>query len=485
MDRPIVFTEDRRLMAVFAGAGIGLLGAAAALLLVLEGPVVTFGLVIGGLVGLYLLTSLDAALVVVMATVALLPFGTFPIKIAFTPSLIDCALAGFLTVYLFQWMTGKRRVFHLTPVSWTIFALMGLMLFTFILGTAHARPNMNLMKTFVELLLSISMALVLADVANDITTLRRVTMILLLAGAVSALVGIVLWQLPDDLAEQILVRLARVGYPNGGVLHYREDGVQVLNERAIGTWIAPNTYGSFLMMVGALAGVQGVARFPVVRWRWLALTCFGVIGLALFLSDSRGAFLGLVAGLGTAAVLRYRKLLWIGIAAGLLALPLPQTQAYLNKFAAGFTASDLETQMRLGEYKDALNLIERYPVFGVGFSGVPEIDLYTAVSSTYLTVAVTMGLVGLAVYLLTLASILGWGLSWWRILQHNDWLADVWLGLLGGIVGALIGGIVDHFYFNPQFQATSFLLWSFIGLFLAATRIVWEHHLRAEAAASP
>ncbi|MBZ0310413.1 MAG: O-antigen ligase family protein, partial [Anaerolineae bacterium] len=390
--------------------------------------------------------------------------------------------AGFLTVYLFQWMTGKRREFHLTPVSWTIFALMGVMIFTFILGTGHARPNMNLLKTLVELLLSIGMALVLADVANESHTLRRVTLILLLMGTVSAVVGIILWQLPDNLAEQSLIRLARVGYPNGGVLHYREDGVQVLNERAIGTWIAPNTYGSFLMMVGALAGVQGVARFPVMKRRWLAILSFALIGLALFLSDSRGAFVGLVVGLGAAAVLRYRQLLWVGLVAGLIALPLPQTQPYIDKLMAGFTASDLETQMRLGEYKDALNLIERYPVFGVGFSGVPEIDLYTAVSSTYLSVAVYMGLVGLAVYLLTLGSIVGWGLRWWPVLKQDDQLADVWLGLLGGIIGALVSSIVDHFYFNPQFQATSLMLWSLIGLFLAATRIAWERTINLTAA---
>lgn len=227
--------ENDRLMAIGAGLAVGILGSVFALLLVLEGVVVTFGLLFGILVGLYVLTSLDAALVIVMATVALLPFGTFPIKIAFTPSLLDCALAGFLTVYVFQWMTGRRREFHLTPVSWTIFLLVGVIVFTFILGTRYARPNMNLLKTFMELLLSISMALILADVANDIKTLRRMVMILLVAGAVSGAIGTVLWLLPDDTAEQILVRLARFGYPDGGVLHYREDGVEVLNERAIGT----------------------------------------------------------------------------------------------------------------------------------------------------------------------------------------------------------------------------------------------------------
>ena len=45
--------------------------------------------------------------------------------------------------------------------------------------------------------------------------------------------------------------------------------------------------------------------------------------------------------------------------------------------------------MRFGEYKDALTLIERYPLFGVGFTGVPDIDLYLGVSMLYLIIART------------------------------------------------------------------------------------------------
>ena len=41
-------------------------------------------------------------------------------------------------------------------------------------------------------------------------------------------------------------------------------------------------------------------------------------------------------------------------------------------------------------------LIARYPIFGVGFTGVPDIDLYLGVSMLYLIIAENMGLVGLA-----------------------------------------------------------------------------------------
>ncbi len=73
-------------------------------------PLIATGIVLGVLVALYVLTSVNAALYAVIAVMALLPFGTFPIKIGFTPTLLDGAMGAFLMVYLFQWMTGTAHL---------------------------------------------------------------------------------------------------------------------------------------------------------------------------------------------------------------------------------------------------------------------------------------------------------------------------------------------------------------------------------------
>lgn len=83
------------------------------------------------------------------------------------------------------------------------------------------------------------------------------------------------------------------------------------------------------------------------------------------------------------------------VVAGLLFLLLPVTQGYIARFVEGIQGQDLATQMRFGEYKDALILIQRYPVFGVGFAGTPDIDIYLGVANVYFTIAEVMGLVGL------------------------------------------------------------------------------------------
>jgi uncharacterized membrane protein YeaQ/YmgE (transglycosylase-associated protein family) len=117
----------------------------------------------------------------------------------------------------------------------------------------------------------------------------------------------------------------------------------------------------------------------------------------------------------------------------------------------------------------------------VGFTGVPDIDLYVGFANTYLTIASYAGLVGLTAFAVVMGSLIAWGLRWWRVIRQDEDLNDIWLGLLAGIIGALVGGIFDHFYFNPQYQATSMLLWSFVGMFLATTRIVWERQSRPAA----
>src|SRR5690606_2490792 len=129
-----------------------------------------------------------------------------------------------------------------------------------------------------------------------------------------------------------------------------------LSERAIGTSVDPNSLGGLLLMIGALVGPQIATRKPLFR-RWVIRGIAGLIFLALILTFSRGAMLGLAAGLGFVAVARYRRLIPYMLIAALLLLVLPVTQTYIARFLEGFQGSDLATQMRFGEYKDAMRLI--------------------------------------------------------------------------------------------------------------------------------
>ena len=137
----------------------------------------------------------------------------------------------------------------------------------------------------------------------------------------------------------------------------------------------------------------------------------------------------------------------------------------------GLQGQDLATQMRFGEYKDALILIGRYPWLGVGFAGAPEIDVYLGVSSAYLIMAEEMGLVGVAGFGLIMAAVFGWSFVNRQAVYADERLAPVWLGVHAALAAALTVGLADHYFFNIDFQPSGAIFWIFVGLCLAATRL--------------
>jgi O-antigen ligase len=181
---------------------------------------------------------------------------------------------------------------------------------------------------------------------------------------------------------------------------------------------------------------------------------------------------GVVAALGLVALLRYRRFLFVLLVAGLLLLLLPQTQAYLSHMIAGFRIEDRATQMRVGEYRDTLKLIQRYPWLGVGFVGTPDIDLYLAVAMIYLTVLGQMGIVGLIVFMMVMVVYLGYVYRAWRVLPREASLEPYLLGYGAAIFGSLVAGLFDHTLLTYPHAVA--LLWFVLGLGAASARLALQ-----------
>jgi polysaccharide biosynthesis protein PslJ len=465
--------QNPRTHALIIGISIGVIGGLIGLLLAVAGPTIAIGAVVGALVAIYILTDVSVALYGVIAVVALIPFGTLPFKIGVTPTFLDMAMGAFVVVYLFQWMTGRRQQLQLTPIHALVAVYMLWLILSFALGLRYAPPTSAKLRQFAEALLSIGMVFILVDLLREPAMLRRLMLVFMLAMGAQAVVTVGLYVLPDDLTERLLVRLARIGYPNGGVIRYIEDN-PALAERAIGTWVDPNALGGVLAISASMIAPQFFAQKPVLRWRWFTLILLAVVAAGLFLTFSRASILGFAIGLFFIGVMRYRRYIPVLIAGGLLLLLLPQMQIFVERFIQAFTGADLATQMRLGEYSDSLRLISQYPIFGVGFTGTPGINFYSDVASTYLIMANQIGLVGVAIFVLTIAAVFAYGLRAWRLVRNNIELDSIHLGVHAALLTVLVNAVADHYFFRIDFQASVALFWLVVALALTSSHLARE-----------
>ena len=451
--------------------GLGLLVAMTAviagIILAFGGPVAAAAVMLAIAASLIVLRDIEIGFWAVIAVVALLPFATLPFDIGLTPTFLDMALGAVLVVWIIAIATGRQRTITLAPVTLPLMIFIIIAIFAFIFGLSNGPLTPTLLRKFAELLLSISFVLIVIDYCKTWKRLERLVKVLLLAGAAGSAIAITLWLLPEDTANTLLNVLSRLGYPGGWVIRYIEEN-PALSERAIGTSVDPNVLGGLLLMIGALAGPQLVAKRPLFP-RWVTLIIFGLIVLALILTFSRSAMFGLAAGLAFVAAVRYRRLLPYMLVATILLLLLPMAQGYLGRFIEGFQGQDLATQMRFGEYKDALTLIQRYPLIGVGFAGTPDIDIYLGVANVYLTIAQVMGLLGLAAFFAVIITVFGYAYFNRRWFETHPQRDAIWLGLHAALVGGLVAGVFDHYLFNLEFHHAVTAFWIILGLASAST----------------
>jgi hypothetical protein len=456
----------------------GLAGLLAVTLGLAGGAAVAFGpfwagfVVLAALALLYALllnTGVGLALVVLIATV--LPFGTLPFKAVITPNFLELALLGLLVVWLLRLLTHPDDSFYLTPLGLPIIGFIGVTLFSFILGS-NAHPDSLTLHNYFKFVLAVLFFFSVVNCLRTFEQARWAARLLIIGGAVSALLGLVLFFLPDRAALQMLVSLGRIGYPTTGrVLRYVADDPSGV-ERAIGFAVDPNSYGGMLALIGALTITQTVAERPILARHWLYAMA-GALALATFLTQSRGALGGLVVGTLYAATLRYRQL-WRPIigalaAALLLYFVFGIGEHFVTRVTEGIQFQDQANLMRLNEYQNAIRIIQRYPVFGIGFgSQGPDLDLGVGVSSIYLALAERVGLVGLFWFLGIIAAFFARGLPAMRLgfAKHAYERAGLLLSLQAAIAAALAVGLLDHYFFNIEFSHMATLFWGTIGLAL-------------------
>jgi O-antigen ligase len=418
-------------------------------------------------------TSLGLATVIGIATI--LPFGTLPFKALITPNFLELALIALLGVWLLRLLLRHDESLYLTPLGLPIAGFIGLTLFSFIIGS-NGSPDTMTLHNYFKFVLAVLFFFSVVNCVRTREQARQVFRMLIIGGAISAVIGLVLYFMNDAAALRLLTSLGRIGYPTSGrVLRYIEDNTSGV-ERAIGLAVDPNSFGGMLALVGALAATQVVSERPILPRKLLALLS-GVILLALFLTYSRAALGGMVVAAMYVATLRYRRLWWLILAAGVVAVllfvGLGVGEQFVQRVTEGIQFRDEANQMRLAEFQNAINIIKAYPFFGIGFGQAPELDLVAGVSNIYLAIAQRTGLIGLAAFL----SIMGlFYARTWQMLRaataRRDEELSAWIvSLQAGMAAALAVGLLDHYFFNIEFSHMVALFWGCIGLAMALDKV--------------
>ena len=435
------------------------------------GPIIAIGLIGAVVVGALMLRSTQVGLFAMIALICLLPYGALPFKIGFRPTFLDVAIGALFAVWVMRLITGQQRTFVASPLGPLLVTFMGWALFIFIFGLRYGGLNVTVARNFLEILLAIGLFFLVVNQVQTIGQLEQISRVFIIAGGGTAALGIFFYFIPGDWTVRILSMLRVFQYPTEGILRYIEDDpTQPL--RAISTSVDPNALGGLMVFLTIIAVVHLFAPQPIMRRRYLLLFS-GLMLLTLYLTFSRGSLLGVVTGLGIIGLLRYRKLVWVMLALAALVLVLPQTQIYVQRLIEGIRGQDLATQMRFGEYKDAFNLISRYPLTGVGFFGTPDIDVYVGVSSVYLLLAQQMGLIGAGLYGLIGLAYLMVVFATFRRVPRGHRLEAPLLAYGLAILGAMVGGVFDHFYFNLTFIHIVALYWLTMGLGMVAV-LLWR-----------
>ncbi len=463
-----------RTVAAFALAALLLLGALlGGLYIAALGPMLALAFTVAALGGLLMLTSVEWGLYFLVLLIGVLPFAALPVKVVFTPTFLDLVLWTVFFVWIAGFATARRRDIHFPLLGMLVAVFIALAIFTFAVGLAHSRLTPTILRRFIGLMLGIALFFVVVDTMRSERAMRNLTRVIILGGFLTALIGVVFYAIPQDWTVRILDALARFHYPAGhGALRFIEDDPHN-PMRAIGTAVDPNVLGGMMILAAGILAPQIASKKPVVP-RWFAWLALATEFLCLFWTYSRGSMLGMLAVLVILALVKYRRLLWVGalMAAGLWFLPWSKT--YIQHLMAGLHGSDRATQMRFGEYRDAIRLISQYPWLGVGFIDTPEIGSYIGVSCVYLLIAEEMGLVGLSVFFLTVIGFFAQLIEGWRRLQNNPEREAILLGVGGAVAGAMVGGIFDHYLFNLVYPHMAMLFWTYIGLGVAAVSLKEE-----------
>lgn len=258
-------------------------------------------------------------------------------------------------------------------------------------------------------------------------------------------------------------------------------GIEKINKNTIGGVLTffPPLLLSLLWDRGAFGRLKShyqiLSVLPEIVYKGILFLCLGFCMGVLVLTQSRGAWLGCLAGIYLLCVLKEKRFLWllIPLVLGFLYILFARANGNLLQLLSLLdTSQEATLPGRLEIWSKALIILRDFPVTGIGLGAFGEAyrqyfasivlpsaaDVVFHAHNTLLSIAVEVGLPGVLVYSTLLG---GFGAMSWKAFTFQRTMNRVLaLGLACGVASFLVFGLLDAFTLGRNLEI---VFWVFLG----------------------
>ncbi|MDR2167423.1 MAG: O-antigen ligase family protein [Clostridiales bacterium] len=243
-----------------------------------------------------------------------------------------------------------------------------------------------------------------------------------------------------------------------------EDIFGTATVRIYSTLDNPNVLGGYLILITILAFAM-IYYYKDYIHKFFALGIFGVAGLCMVLTHSRGAWLGLIFAAAIFALMRDRRLVFFGIAA-LIAAPFLIPPEILYRFLSIGDLADTSTSYRLSIWMGAIDMLRVFWPIGIGqgvenFNFIYNMYAFSAVftqhsHNLYLQIMIYWGISGIILFLLIMGGFFK-GL-FQTAARAGPSLKTLAAAIAAGMAGFLLKGLTDNVWYNFRVLAFFWLI---------------------------
>ncbi len=373
---------------------------------------------------------------------------------AILPTMALVGLIGITGVaYILHLLFSKNASYVSTPFQPWIAILSGVLVYASITSVT---PFSSIKILFVYLAFTFSYVLIVNNIKSK-SQWRSLVILLILSATAVALYGIY---------QNFFVAQTTQSWVDGEMF-------EEIKTRVYSTLDNPNVLGQYFIMMMPIAFSLLVA----IRGNYnklLYAICNCLMFACLIYTWSRGAWVGVVIGIGFFVLIKDRRWLVLCIAA-LFIVPSVLPASILNRLLSIGNLEDSSTAYRVAVWLGSINLLKDYWFTGIGLGPDAFLKIYPQYAlggadfalhshNFYLQWIVDMGVMGLITYIgiivtgfSRIASIKG---------KKNSLIKNVLLAMAGGLLGYLFHGMAENLWYNYRMIL---VFWVYFGILQRGT----------------